>query len=407
MVLNSKVLTPVVVFIIGSIVSILFCFVIYPLIQASHHVILDPDGYGELGINIFRGLGLIYNHNDDPTVYRGPLYPALIALVLKLFPNSYPKGIWIAQSILNGITCVFIYLIANRCWGKSIAILSGICCALYPPFFWYTPRMWNEGLITLLLTVLIYFTIIIIDGCTILKVVIIGIIIGLLCLIKATFLPLIFVIPIAFYIFYGNINYAIIILLLSILTIVPWTARNFLLTGRVIPIHIGTGFNLKMGNVFANDFWSDPFSYKTIWDKNINQVNSIVGGVNPHGFKAELIDENAYMKSAIADINLNHLLLFNKMVVAGVMFWYIGESTVKTMIQIFLRLPILILSLLRIKDIITTHDRKLYLTLLIIFVYWMSHLPFAPPGRLSVPVLPILLVLAISTLTSVKKFNTQ
>ncbi len=394
----STVQRAAVVFIIGTMVSIFFCFIIYPEIQLSHHAELDADQYGQLGINIFRGFGLSYNHNDGQTIYRGPLYPAFIAFILKLFPNSYPKGIWIAQSILNGITCVFTYLIADRCWGKSIAIVSGIGCGLYPVLFWNTPRMWNEGLVTLLLTALIYLTIIINDRCTTLKAVMLGIIIGLLCLIKATFLPLIFVIPVVFYIFYRNIKYAIIILLLSIIIIMPWTVRNILLTGKVIPIHIGIGFNLKMGNIYANDFFSNPFSYAAIWDKNIEQVQSIVGGGVSHQFRRELEEETAYMQSAIADIKSNYLLIFKKMIVAGVMFWYIGETPIKTMVQIVLRLPILILALLRIINIIIIHDKKLYLSLIIILVYWMSHLPFAPPCRLSVPVFPILLVFAISSL---------
>lgn len=400
----------------GLTVALLFCFVIYPRIQNSYHVVLDPDGYGRLGINLWRGYGLSYNPEVGPTVYRGPLYPGFIALVLLLSSGWYPGGIWLAQSLLYGLTCLFIYLITKRCWNRSTALLAGFGCAFYPVLFWNMPRMLNETLLMFLVTCLIYVSVIVIEKSTIPKAVGIGILLGLLCLGKATFLPLIVVLPLCFFILLPRIKLTIIlpIAFVAVLLIAPWTVRNYLLTGKVVPVHTGACKGLKLGNVFARDFLINPFSYNEIWRRNISQVRSLTKGIR-YTRSLGNIQKEDICTSALADIRSDPSLLVRKILVAGSMFWYIGENRAKTLILLILKVPILILALFGIYRSIHCKEIRLWPAIVVILTYYVSHLPFAPPGRLSTPIMPIVFAFAMSNwywlqqrqlkTKSIKKFN--
>ena len=114
--------------------------------------------------------------------------------------------------------------------------------------------------------------------------------------------------------------------------------------------------------------------------------------------RCELEEERIYGASAVAEIRAQPRLLLRKLVVAGSTFWYIGENRSKTLVLSVLRLPILLLAAAGVWQSVRTRQRKVWPALVIVAVYWAAHLPFAPPGRLSVVVMPVLLAFAASSL---------
>jgi len=382
----------------GLAAALVFSFVVYPRMRESCHMVLDPDEYGHLGINLWRGYGLSFNPDDGPTIYRGPLYPGFIAFILLVSSGWYPGGIWLAQSLLHGLTSLFVCLTAMRCWNRSTALLAGFGCAFYPLLFWYTPRMWTESLLMFLVTCLIYFSVILIAKCAVWKAVGIGILLGLLCLVKGVFLPLIFLLPVCFYFLLQRrkLTVTLTTAFVAALLVTPWTVRNYLLTGRIVPVHTGAGGNLKLGNAFARDFLINPFSYDEIWQRNIRKIRSLTAGIRSSSASADIQKEDIYMAGALADIRSDPGLLVRKVLVAGSMFWYIGENRTKTVVLLVLRVPVLILAFLGIYRTICYKEKRLWPAIVVVLTYWISHLPFAPAGRLSVPIMPILFAFAMS-----------
>lgn len=387
-----------VILVTGLIVALMFCFIIYPRIQKLYHVVLDPDGYGKIGINLWQGYGFSFSPDDGPTVFRGPLYPAFIALFLFLTSGWYPGGIWVAQSFLHGFTCFFVYLIAKRFWNRTTALLAGFSCALYPMLFWYTPRIWSETLVIFLVIYLIYLCVRIIEKVTVPKAIGIGILLGLLCLVKATFLPLIVILPLCFFILTPRIKLASILLIafVAVLLIIPWTIRNYMLVRKVIPVHTGAGFNLKMGNAYARDFFVNPFSYEEIWQKNIGQIAFLTEGITSPRPLRDIQEENIYMTSALSELRSDPSLLLRKILVNGLTFWYLGENRVKTLVILLLRIPIFILFFIGIYLSIKCKEIKLWPVIVVILTYWVCHLPFVANARLSAPIMSIVLTFAIS-----------
>src|SRR3990172_3925454 len=120
------------VFLVATAAALLFCFTVYPRLAGPQHAVLDPDGYGQLGLNLWRGEGLTFDPAQGPTVWRGPLYPAFIGLALALGGGRYPESVWVAQALLHGVTCVFVYLFGARCWNRRVGLLASLGCAGYP-----------------------------------------------------------------------------------------------------------------------------------------------------------------------------------------------------------------------------------------------------------------------------------
>lgn len=156
---------------------------------------------------------------------------------------------------------------------------------------------------------------------------------------------------------------------------------------------------MKMGNVFAQDIMLAPFSYDYIWQRNIGQVRSIINvckcAVGPI---SEIEEDKIYMNSAIRDILSQPLLILRKVIVSGTMFWYIGETPTKTMVLAMLRLPVLLLAFFSIYYTVRYMERRLWLVIISAITYWIWHLPFAPPSRLSVPITPTIFMFAMSFL---------
>jgi len=388
---------PLFILVIGFLTALVFCFLIYPRIQSSYHAVLDPDEYGVLGINLLHGHGFAYASDQGPTVYRGPLYPAFIALVLWLGNAWYPDSVWIAQCLLHGLTCLFVYLLAKRFVNRSRAIFIGLCCAVYPVLFWFAPRMWNEMLLMFFMVCLLYVTLRVFEKLTIPGSACIGVIIGLMCLAKATFLVLVIALPLCFLVLYPvkRLRYILTIAFTALIIVLPWTLRNYVLVKRVIPVHTGAGFNIKVGNAIARSYFSDPLAYSVLWDKNIDQIQSLTAGLSSKRPLRDLEEEDIYMASAIDELQSDFHLLLKRIAVNGLNFWYIGETRLKSAVLILLKFPIFVLSIISIIAGLKMGEKRIWIFLIVILAYWCAHLPFAANGRLSVPVMPLVMLLAL------------
>lgn len=386
------------IFLAGFIFAILFCFVLYPRFQTSYAVELDPDGYGLLGYNLSKGRGLTFDPGQGPTVYRGPFYPAFIAFVLSLTSGWFPGGVWLGQSVLFGLTCVFIFLLARKLWNKSVALIAAYLCAVYPILLWMVPRMWNEILLSFLLVTLIYFNISLIKEPSKGKAVAMGVLLGCLTLTKAVYFPLVLILPLLLLWLLSRkiIAEAALVVLTALLCIMPWSIRNYSLSGKFIPVHVGLGGNLKRGNLVVREFWKNPLSYSFLFKDTQKEMDVFKLDEEGNRLRKDLSSEKLMLGSALNDIRDNPFLLVEKAVAAGAMFWYIGDTEPKTIVLLLLRLPVIVLFILAAYKNLRI-DRKLHApTVAVVLTLWILHMPFAPNARMSIPVMAILLMYSVS-----------
>ncbi|MCH7989524.1 MAG: hypothetical protein IID46_10315, partial [Planctomycetes bacterium] len=78
----------------------------------SDNVTDDRDAYLAIAQNVADGNGLTATDADHPTAYRPPLYPLLLAVVLKL--GGCPVAIGILQLLLGTATVFLTAMLGHR-----------------------------------------------------------------------------------------------------------------------------------------------------------------------------------------------------------------------------------------------------------------------------------------------------
>jgi 4-amino-4-deoxy-L-arabinose transferase-like glycosyltransferase len=380
----------------GFLAGLLSSFLLFPSVSTAYDSKLDPDLYGRLGRNVYAGYGLTYDPEEGPTVFRGPLFPAFIALCLHLTGGWYPGGVWIGQSFLHGLTCWLVFLIAFGLWDRKVALTASLIYAFYPAVLWQIPRMWNEILLAALVAALIYLGLAYSRKPRSLKVAGIGAVLGLLSLAKAVFLPFLVLFPLVL-VLVGRpriIRDAVLMATVAIALISPWSIRNWRLSGNFIPVHVGMGGNLKRGNLVAREFFGHPLSYRDLFEKTNPEMLRIKHSVQGARWERDIAVHRLMTSSALQDIRRSPTLLLAKAVAAGFMFWFIGDTSAKTLILLMLRLPVVLLFAWAALRGLRSGRTELWPAVSFVILFWLMHLAVAPSARISIPLLPILMVFA-------------
>jgi 4-amino-4-deoxy-L-arabinose transferase-like glycosyltransferase len=106
----------------------------------------DQGGYQQLGAAMARS-GEFTRFPESPTfipeVIRTPGYPAFVALIYRLFGVS-TMPVAIAQAFVFVLICFLVYAIANRVAGRRAAAVAAIMTALFPPLPYYGALVLTE-----------------------------------------------------------------------------------------------------------------------------------------------------------------------------------------------------------------------------------------------------------------------
>jgi hypothetical protein len=384
------------IMLVGFVAGVLYCFLLFPSVSKTYEAVLDPDSYGLLGRNIYAGKGLTFRPEEGPTVFRGPLYPFVIALSLRLTGGRYPAGVWLMQSLLHGLTCLLVFLMALKLWNCPVALTAALIYAFYPSLLWQVPRMWNEILLAFLMAALAYLGLTYLETPSRLKAAGIGAVLALLSLTKAIFLPFLILFPIILLLTGPSrgINNTILIVMAALLLITPWTVRNCRVSGRFIPVHTGMGGNLKRGNLMAREFFRHSLSYRDLFRLTNPEMDRIKKSVQGTQVERDIGIDRLMKASAFRDIRQDPSLIVKKAVSAGAMFWFIGDTPAKTLVLVILRLPVLFLFALASFKGLRAGQARLWPAVFLVAFFWILNVPFAPSARLSVPLLPILILIA-------------
>jgi 4-amino-4-deoxy-L-arabinose transferase-like glycosyltransferase len=123
------------------------------VVLATPHFVPRTDGidYDRLGVwlathNSFGASILV----PGPSAFRPPLFPLLLAGVYKVFGTD-PTVRWTAARVVEaGLGCVtvwLIYAIANRLWGRKVALVAGAIAAVDPTLVLVGSSLLSESLL--------------------------------------------------------------------------------------------------------------------------------------------------------------------------------------------------------------------------------------------------------------------
>jgi 4-amino-4-deoxy-L-arabinose transferase-like glycosyltransferase len=224
---------------------------------------------GRIGRSVAQGQGFSnpFNETTGPTAWEPPLYPFLIAGVFRIF-GVYSRASAILllsiNSIFSALTCIPIFLIANKCFDEEVAVWTSWTWALLPSvIFWCTRWVWETSLAALLLA-MIYWLALGMDGKDGLKPWLqFGLLWGIAALTNTALLS--FLPASGLWAWYGRAKLGkrslagvISASLIFIACIAPWVVRNYSVFGNLIFIRSNFGAELRLGNgPGANGTWMD------------------------------------------------------------------------------------------------------------------------------------------------------
>lgn len=205
--------------------------------------LIGPDSaeYDTYALNLLRDH---YFHYEGFRSFRAPLYPFFLAAVYYVFGHSY-FVVKLIQVVLGSLTCVLAYMISRRMAGEKAARLTGLICTFYFALFDNSAYISTETLFTFLLALSVYMTLAFEDskGAPFAA--------GVCAALSALTRPTTLLFPGAALVWFlykkGFRKAAAPFLLLCagfLLTLAPWTARNYAVHKAFVPVNImgGDGF---------------------------------------------------------------------------------------------------------------------------------------------------------------------
>lgn len=227
----------------------------------SDHYILKKDAadYDSISLNLLSGRGFTLNANDfnaKPTTSRPPGYPFFLSVIYSVFGHNL-LAVWIIQSCIWALTCLVIFLIGDKLFNFSTGAAASFIAGIYPAFIHYQyyggpAFILTETLFTFLLTLSMFSLIVYLKNRSYSRVIIAGFLFGLSALTHATIFLFPFCLIFWFYLTKDKtsnwIKYFLVFCACFLFTVAPWSVRNYLVTGKFVPITAKAGESFWGGN---------------------------------------------------------------------------------------------------------------------------------------------------------------
>ena len=350
------------VFLFGATISLSFLF-----FGPTFPITGDSEGYNALALNLVSGKGFSLD-GLTPHASDVPGYPLFLTAIYKIFGHNYDAVRIIQVLLLAGIG-VLIYLIGRRYlgFGSYLAALPAILVVIWPYFVLYT---------TLILTEITYVFFLIVAVISLLEfhrsfskksATAAGISLAAASLIR----PVVFFLPVWLIFFYllfkrnkGIIKKQLLLIIIFVLAMSPWTIRNFIHFHEFIPTAdlvfpgIAAIFVKDAGDTYYEAFTEKPAEALK------SRINNFVLFWNPgtQGTRAQKLLE--------IDKRMEYFFLVYKITFFSVLF-------------------LAFLSLFYFKR------KEIFLLWCIIFYFWCLHALFSPYPRYTFPIIPLVILLAI------------
>jgi len=206
--------------------------------------------YGDIAQSIAAGNGFSrvarFSDSLEPTSSHAPLYPYLLAFSYKTTGGAVP--LLILQIILSTITILLIHQTALLLFNRTAASISALFICLYPPLIYYSIKLTPTTLFLFLLasTILLILKL---NNARRRTAIAAGFTLGLSILCNPVAFSLIPAI-ILHWIITGReiLKQYIILFVITLLTLIPWTIRNYAVHHSLIPITTQAGVNFWIGN---------------------------------------------------------------------------------------------------------------------------------------------------------------
>ncbi|HXF99573.1 MAG TPA: glycosyltransferase family 39 protein [Bacteroidota bacterium] len=380
---------------LGFVLSCAFSFLVLPHVVQSYNVNLDADENGALAYNIFAGNGMRYSEHDPLALDRGPVYPFLVA---GLFYLSGGYAVWIvqiAQALLHAATTIVVYLLGVRLYSRTIAMRAQLLCAVHPILLWYTGRIWIETTHAFLLALTALVVVDVYTRPGVLKAIKAGVFVGLTSLTKSVILlfPLLLMLLMWRKHRTSGLMYGATVLVTCVAMVVPWTLRNYSVSGAFVPVHTSLGFNLIQGDVIGEQWpgrWCCNLDFWHVGQARVDSVLQSRGITSFRGVEGErlLVRETLHRYAEYPGF------LPRRIVANFFLFWSLSESPLKSLVFGLLQWTLLLAGLVAYLRY-GRHNANLLPVVAMTAYYIAVHASIVGWARYSMAIIPLLLLLAV------------
>jgi len=303
----------------------------------------DAREYYEIAQNLVAGNGFSID-GIEPTARRSPGYPIFLAGIITIF-GSNPRILYISQALINLLTVYLVFLSLKYGNVKSLLRLLVIFLLSLSTSFIYINVLYAEILTMLVISlVLLLFLHPWMQSRPFQQSLLTGILLGFLVHIRPTFLylPFFMILFTAIIKIFKNrfvIRNFLITMLVTLITIAPWTIRNYIAFRQFIPLVSAGGGELWGANFEITDrmVWnsvSDIQKYERQRTANHALQNQLIGEYRQKYNLKNTEELNRFLSKQGQTIILHHpfryaLLLLNRLMI----FWFsppIGSTTLKS-----------------------------------------------------------------------------
>lgn len=213
----------------------------------------EPASDSSIHIALVNSLlhGHGYSINGAATAITPPLYIFFLTGLYRLFGG--PAAVRLIQAVLGAFGCLVMYAIGRRVFNHATGLVAAAILSVYPLVVYLTGLHLTENLFLFVLLIAILQAVRVADHPTFLSAATLGGLIGLAALTRAVFVAFLpFLYPWAISLWGVRSPLALRVFEVAVIgavaVILPWTVRNYLVFGTVIPIQSNAGLVFWAGN---------------------------------------------------------------------------------------------------------------------------------------------------------------
>lgn len=222
----------------------------------------DAEDYHQLAIGLIEGRGYV-NADGKPTAWRPPAYPVFLAGVYQFAGVSVERATMV-QVIVGALTVLMLTALGVMILGWPRALIAGLIAAAYPAFFWLPRLLFSENLSLFLLLLSLGAIILYLRSSRLVWIIVFGVLCALNTLVRGSNLLLPIVVGGGLLVFQWRNRKQLVAPLLAmsvafIVTLLPWTIRNYRVFHQAIPIATQDGLTLY------GSYWPPEKNSRRIW----------------------------------------------------------------------------------------------------------------------------------------------
>jgi 4-amino-4-deoxy-L-arabinose transferase-like glycosyltransferase len=333
-----------------------FVFAVLPAIEPHLPLRFDADNYTAIVQSIWRG--------EWRDVERGPVYPLFVAAC-----GGSLTAVRLTQAVMDCGTVWLVFLLGRRLGGERAGLIAGWLYAVYPLAWWRVAFMNKEIALTLLLAATVWNW---------QRPAMSGVGWGLVNLCKPSYLLL----PLLRRWWTPQRKHYLVTVVIMLAVIAPWTVRNYVLTGELLPVATERGGF----TAYVTNWWptrGDWETNKPLWQAELDRIRGAHADLSP--IQLDRLFYRLTLENIIGESGRTLLMVARK----AVIFWFVNASW-----RAWWAVALLQLVYLGLAAAGAARRRPPAELLIVILYTWALHALVIADVRFALPVMPLVCVIA-------------